>query len=156
MKTMAKKPRKTPAQHPTGAGKGGIVPPLESRWQPGQSGNPAGRRNFGATVGEWYNAMAEYSEIELNRVIADKSAPRAKIVAARAVKAATTGDLPFIIEVCDRTDGSSVKRTAHTETHTLDPALMLDFAKLLLDLGAKSLPAELAQAAKKIESKVIE
>lgn len=32
-----------------GAGKGGVIPPLETRWKPGQSGNPNGRPKGAAT-----------------------------------------------------------------------------------------------------------
>jgi hypothetical protein len=48
----------TPAPQAIGAGKGGIVPPVETRWQPGQSGNPAGRKTAGALVKEEINSMA--------------------------------------------------------------------------------------------------
>jgi hypothetical protein len=32
-----------------GAGRGGVIPPIETRWQPGQSGNPKGRPKGAAT-----------------------------------------------------------------------------------------------------------
>ena len=39
----------TGEEGPGGAGKGGIVPPIETRWKPGQSGNPNGRPKGAAT-----------------------------------------------------------------------------------------------------------
>jgi hypothetical protein len=55
-------PSVTPAdqaiQH---AGKVGIVPPVETRWKPGQSGNPKGRPAVGATMLEWLNELAPLS-----------------------------------------------------------------------------------------------
>ena len=39
----------TGEEGPGGAGKGGVVPPVETRWKPGQSGNPNGRPKGAAT-----------------------------------------------------------------------------------------------------------
>jgi hypothetical protein len=51
------KQRNEDRQH--GAGNGGVVPPVDRRWKPGQSGNPAGRpKNAGATKKEWLNTFA--------------------------------------------------------------------------------------------------
>lgn len=52
-------------------------------WQPGQSGNPRGRPNAGASVIEWMNVMVEYNRFDLQAVIDDKEAPACKITAAR-------------------------------------------------------------------------
>ena len=42
-KVVTKRDRKTPTKQASkGAGNGGIVPPPEHRWKPGQSGNPNG------------------------------------------------------------------------------------------------------------------
>ena len=39
----------TGEQATDGAGKGGVIPPAETRWKPGQSGNPKGRPKGAAT-----------------------------------------------------------------------------------------------------------
>lgn len=56
------------------AGKGGIVPPVEHRWKPGQSGNPEGRKTLGATVREELNSFAcdkDLNEQKLRRIARD-------------------------------------------------------------------------------------
>ena len=75
---------------PSRPGKGGVVPPLEHRWQPGQSGNPAGRTTAGASVREWINAFAAYTHEEMQAVMTDPKATNAKTAAARAWLHATT------------------------------------------------------------------
>lgn len=52
----------------------GIVPPVEHRFKPGQSGHPAGRKSAGATVREQINRLAEQdlSEDELRQIARSK------------------------------------------------------------------------------------
>ena len=68
--------------HPE-AGKGGIVPPVETRWKPGQPGNPKGRPSAGASVKEWWNQMREWPLSKVESVLRDKSAPVNKLSAAQ-------------------------------------------------------------------------
>jgi hypothetical protein len=93
----------------------GVVPPASGRWQPGQSGNPAGRKSAGAYLSEWLNSMAEWSEDQLLKVLEDKDAPAAKRAAARVWKDAMStrcnkvgtpiaGD--ELDRICDRTVGA--------------------------------------------------
>ena len=75
------------------AGKGGVVPPAEHRWKPGESGNPAGRpksRPITAAIKE----------------MLDKDDGKAlKALAAVGVKNALKGDVRFWTEVMSRIDG---------------------------------------------------
>lgn len=75
---------KTPAA-PPGAGNGGVVPPPEHRWKPGQSGNPAGRPpNAGASLREWVNTFAAkgLSRKQIEAIARDDSVPWPKQAAA--------------------------------------------------------------------------
>ena len=67
-----------------GAGDGGNVPPIEHRWRPGQSGNPAGRRAAGAYLTEYINSLAlsRPTEEELRRIVRDPREDHLRRVAA--------------------------------------------------------------------------
>ena len=54
----------TAEQRTDGAGKGGVIPPPETRWKPGQSGNPNGRPKGAAT------SFERVLEQELDRQVA--------------------------------------------------------------------------------------
>lgn len=80
----------------SGAGNGGVVPPPEHRWQPGESGNPAGRRTAGATIREWVNQFAaqDLTEAQVRRVARDPRSPWTKRAAAeRVLRTMEAGDL---------------------------------------------------------------
>ncbi len=53
---------------PDRAGKGGVIPPGETRWKPGQSGNPKGRPKGAAT------SFERVLEQELDRQVEGDSA----------------------------------------------------------------------------------
>ena len=72
----------------------------KTQWQPGQSGNPAGRRPNTASITYWYKRLLE-----------DKEGLNAKDIALTAIKRAKAGSLPHAIEVTDRTDGPVPKET---------------------------------------------
>jgi len=55
---------------------------LQPAWKPGEAGNPAGRRTFGAYVREWLNSMADWTEEKLEATASDTAAPVNKRVAA--------------------------------------------------------------------------
>jgi hypothetical protein len=61
-----------------GAGKGGVVPPAEQRFKPGESGNPNGRKAIGASVRDWMNILDDAGEDELRRLVKDKRTPASK------------------------------------------------------------------------------
>lgn len=94
----------------------GVIPPVQSRFgQPDGNERFTGVRTAGATVAEWYNQLARYTEAELKAVLSDAEAPAAKKTAARQwLKACKKGELPSVIEICDRTNGQSTKHVNTT------------------------------------------
>lgn len=81
-----------------GRGNGGSVPPMETRWRPGQSGNPSGRpRGTGLT--DRLRALLEK----------DDGAALGRIVQA-VVTAAEAGDAAFVRMLWDRLDGPIAAR----------------------------------------------
>ena len=72
-------------------------------WQPGQSGNPAGRARGGAYISEWLNALLimdgdgrpRYTKADLERIVADDDAAPAMVIASRRILSAMRdGKLP--------------------------------------------------------------
>lgn len=82
----------------------GVVPPVEHRWKPGQSGNPDGRPSAGMTIKEWINKMGaeDLTEAELRKVARSKSAPWTKRAAAnRILRTLETPDMADFQDACD-------------------------------------------------------
>ena len=77
----------------------------KGQWKSGQSGNPAGRKSYGAHTSEWVNSMATWSLPQLDEVIEDTRAESAKVAAAQQVKAARMGNGNAFNRCCDRTEG---------------------------------------------------
>src|SRR5687767_14535299 len=78
----------SPAEQARGAGRNGNVPPAEYRYQPGQSGNPAGRPpNAGLTLKEWVNQFAaqELTERQIRKIARDPDASWTKRAAAERI-----------------------------------------------------------------------
>ncbi len=72
-------------------------------WQPGQSGNPAGRARSGAYISECLNALLimdrdgrpKHTKADLERIVADDDAAPAMVIAARRILSAMRdGKLP--------------------------------------------------------------
>ncbi len=72
-------------------------------WQPGQSGNPAGRARGGAYISEWLNTLLivdehgtpNFTQADLKEIVADDNAAPAKVIAARRIiSAMKDGKLP--------------------------------------------------------------
>ncbi len=72
-------------------------------WQPGQSGNPAGRARGGAYISEWLNTLLivdehgtpNFTQADLKEIVADDNAAPAKVIAARRILSAMKdGKLP--------------------------------------------------------------
>jgi hypothetical protein len=91
---MAKK--RTKSEAPSGAGHGGNVPPVETRWKPGQSGNPAGRKTAGAYLREELNSLvlSNPTAEEVRRIARDpKEAMNRRAAAERYLRLVESGDL---------------------------------------------------------------
>jgi hypothetical protein len=81
---------------PPGSGNGGIIPPVEHRFKPGQCANPLGRKTAGATIREWCNILAEQelTETEIRRIARDVRLPWPKRAAAeRILRTLEYGDI---------------------------------------------------------------
>lgn len=120
----------------------GMVPPVEHRWKPGQSGNPAGRKSYGAFVSEWMNSMAQWSLSQLEAVINDADAPAAKVAAAQRVRRAMLDDKlasEDFDRCCDRTTGKPNQTQTIRVEQRVDSAQVLAEARRLA--GADQPPA---------------
>lgn len=87
---------KTPEDQADKSPLNGVVPPVSSRWKPGQSGNPSGRKTAGATIREHINSLsnAGLSEDELRKIARDKSeAWTRRSAAERILRTLEAGDL---------------------------------------------------------------
>ena len=63
-----------------------------TQFRPGRTGNPRGRPAAGASVIDWMNVMAEWSEEEIEAMAEDVGAPANKRIAARRLLAAISGN----------------------------------------------------------------
>lgn len=127
-------------------------------WQPGESGNPAGRSSLGAAFRVWLNQLQDNTRTELRAVVSDKTAPASKVMAARTILRAASGRVttaghPIAGSDVDRavlhTEGPPVQRheilQASVQVHGFDPR---EFAQawLSLGLGEDRLPPVVAAA----------
>lgn len=69
--------------HPDASPISGVAPPVHSRFKPGQSGNPRGRPNAGASIRDFLNEMGEWTPDQIKAVLNDPKAPATKVMAAR-------------------------------------------------------------------------
>jgi Family of unknown function (DUF5681) len=97
-------PTNTPGNRP--------LPPVETRWKPGQSGNPAGRpKGSGRLSKALCVLMLEpYPDDPRGRTYAE-------VVAESLAKAAVSGDVSAIRELGDRTEGKATQRIENVEFH---------------------------------------
>jgi hypothetical protein len=74
-------------------------PPKDTRWKPGQSGNPTGRPKS--------ITLSEALRIELAKVLPNDTQERtfAELIAQQLVRAAATGNILAAREIADRTEG---------------------------------------------------
>ncbi len=90
-----------------GAGQGGILPPVEHRFKPGQSGNPSGRpKLLSQSYKDWLSAQADgYQNGTTNSyLVAQAIGAQAKlgdVPSAREIRSATEGDLLKVFQGMD-------------------------------------------------------
>lgn len=105
----------------TRGGNGGIIPPAEHRWRPGQSGNPGGRpkgQSITARLRELLDAPAldtEGNPIE-GMTLGDQ-------IAEALALAAAAGDIKAIKEFLDRTEGRTIAVDNRPQAPTLRDGL---------------------------------
>lgn len=100
----------------------GCVPPEEYRWKPGQSGNPLGRPAAGASIREWLNIMADWSEQRIQKAVDDEASTAAKRAAARTWLHAISGTRN---KVGTPISGDEVDRiVGHTDLKKIEPAAL--------------------------------
>jgi hypothetical protein len=84
------------SSHPSGAGNGGTIPPVEHRFKSGNPGGP-GRKTCGASLREHLNYLANdetMTEEKLRGIVNDKRSQWARRAAAqRVLRSIETGDL---------------------------------------------------------------
>src|SRR5688500_7908837 len=85
------------------------VPPLETRFRPGQSGNPAGRPRR-RTLSECLADLLASTETQ--GVTHPAGMTVCELLAEEMVKQALRGKFPFFKEVLDRTEGKVPERVA--------------------------------------------
>lgn len=96
--------------HPDASPRGGVVPPAETRFRPGQSGNPGGKPKGASILGPLLREMAR-------RPDEDGYGSKAVELAKRLAEAALEGDreaVDAILKLMDRTDGPVEKKIEHT------------------------------------------
>lgn len=86
-------------------GRGGIVPPIETRFQPGNSANPGGRPAFKA----FSQAMRRLAELTPEQIAVYKPKTAAEQVALATVQRAIE-DPRFMTHLLDRTEGKVVEQ----------------------------------------------
>lgn len=86
----------SPAHQASASPLNGVVPPVEHRFRPGQSGNPKGRPSAGASIREHVNDLArrDLTENEIRVIARDpESAWPLRAAAERIIRAMEFGDL---------------------------------------------------------------
>lgn len=122
-----KKSRGAPRDYEIGRGK----PPRSSRFKPGQSGNPGGRKKGSLNVKTVMKAVLE-SEIELTENGYCRKVPVLHAVVLRQVQAALQGELRAIDSLLDR-----YERHSGREDKQIDECAEEDLLLLERTLGAK-------------------
>lgn len=81
------------------------LPPVETRWKPGHSGNPSGRPKGSGRLSKALAALMleQYPGDERGRTYAE-------FIAEKLATAAAAGDIAAIRELADRTEGKATQR----------------------------------------------
>ena len=121
-------------------------PPLETRFRPGQSGNPAGRPRR-KTLGECIAALLDETDLYGKPIPGGRSV--ADLLALTIVKEALEGKFPFAKEILDRTEGKVPDRVAWTEGRPpMDLSVLSDedldaLGRIMMKLGSVGPPADM-------------
>ena len=104
--------------HPE-AGRGGVVPPVHSRFPPGNRANPGGRRKGASVLHEIERRLAEGAEFDAdgNLVRVGKEAcelAEAILAVASGKRDPSEVDVKAALAILDRTDGPVVKERVQT------------------------------------------
>lgn len=86
------------------------LPPVETRWKPGQSGNPSGRpKGSGRLSKALAHLLGErYPDDPLDRTYAE-------VISERIAQAAAKGDVAAMREIADRTEGKATQRIENVQ-----------------------------------------
>lgn len=119
--------------HPE-AGCGGVVPPVATRWKPGQSGHPGGRKRGASIVHEIERRLAEGAEFdeqgELVRVgIEARAIAQALIEVSRGQRDPSEIDVKAALAIMERVDGAVIKERVNTNTHVVQGITLEDRRK---------------------------
>ena len=100
-----------------------------TRWQPGQSGNPGGRKPGVVYVSEYLATMADWSRQEVEAVLASIDTPITKRIAARRLLGADSDDArqagADFDRIADRTEGRPYQSTTvrHEDSQSREQVL---------------------------------
>lgn len=108
-------------------------------WQPGQSGNRAGRKSIGASFADWLNVLGSSTAEEWKVIADDPSLPGDKRLAAksllRSLSDAYFNATPLaandLDRICDRTEGKPTQRVEVAKVERDPQSIMADMAALL-------------------------
>ena len=86
----------------TGVGRGGVVPPPDHRFKPGQSGNPGGRPKTKLITQAYQELLMEIDP--------KTGKTKATLIAEKTLKEALKGNLTAVKEATDRTEGKALQQ----------------------------------------------
>jgi len=134
------KPEKQAKQHAKGASpRSGMVPPIDSRWKKGQSGNPGGRPKGSVNLTNRLRAALSRNDGQL-----------ADLVVKKLIHEAAKGKFNHLHEIFDRIDGKVTQRIEIEATiEETQRQFMAAAERVLDDKSYAALLSELARSGSK-------